>query len=257
MAGDRNIVIFGCSRGIGRALAEEYARRGARLVLLSRDQDAIAELQRAIEAQGGEAWSRNCDVSDAEDVQAAVSYARECLGGIDVAIVNAGVGGPEWMRDFRASEYRRVMETNTFGIANVLEVLIPVMRAQGGGVIAGVTSIAEVRGFPGSAAYCSSKAAASTLLESARVELRDFGIRVLTVRPGFVRTAMTAKNEFFMPFLMSPARAARIIRRGIERRRRIIAFPWPTVLLSRIVRVLPNALYDFAARRARSENMRS
>ncbi len=257
MAVDRNVVIFGCSRGIGRALAEEYSRKGARLVLLSRDVEAIRDLQREIKEGGGEAWYRRCDVTSRDDVTDAVAYARKCSGGIDVAVVNAGVGGPEWMQDFHAAEYRRIMEANAFGIANALEVLIPVFRKQGGGVFAGVTSIADVRGFPGSAAYCSSKAAASILLEAARVELRELGIRVLTVRPGFVRTAMTAENEFHMPFLMSSERAARIIRKGIARRRRIIQFPWPTVMYARIVRLLPNVLYDIAARRARPSQSQS
>ena len=251
MGADRNIVIFGCSRGIGRALAEEYARAGARLVLLSRDVGSIRDLQRDIKQKGGEAWYRRCDVTSLDDVGEAVAYARKCLGGIDVAVINAGVGGPEWMQEFRAEGYRHVMETNAFGIANALEALIPVMRRQGGGTIAGVSSIADVRGLPGSAAYCSSKAAASLLLESARVELHELAIRVLTVRPGFVRTAMTASNEFHMPFLMSPERAARIIRRGIARRRRVISFPWPTVMFARMIRLMPNVLYDIVVRRAR------
>lgn len=252
MTADRNIVIFGCSQGIGRALALEYARTGARLVLLSRDVESIRDLQRGIKQEGGEAWYRRCDVTSPDDVSDAVAYARKCLGGIDVAVVNAGLGGPEWMQEFHAEGFRRVMETNAVGIANALEALIPVMRRQEGGAIAGVSSLADVRGLPGSASYCSSKAAASILLESARVELRELGIRVLTVRPGFVRTAMTADNEFHMPFLMSPERAARIIRRGIARRRRVISFPWPTVLAASIIRMLPAAVFDIIVRRARA-----
>ncbi|MBN1449256.1 MAG: SDR family NAD(P)-dependent oxidoreductase [Bacteroidetes bacterium] len=251
MLKDRNIVLFGCSRGIGRALAREYARQGAQLVLLSRDVDAICDLSREITRTGTQSWYRRCDVSVQEDVRQAVAYACKCFGRIDVAVINAGIGSPEWMKDFRAEEFRRVLETNTFGIAHVLEELIPILRRQGYGVIAGVSSIADIRGFPGSAAYSSSKAAASRLLEAARVELHAFGIRVLTVRPGFVRTDMTAKNEFPMPFMISAERAARIIARGITRRKRIIHFPWPMVLLSRVVRLLPNAVFEAGARRTR------
>lgn len=257
MAADRTIAIFGCSRGIGRALAEEYARRGAKLVLLSRDVEAIRDMTRAFKDAGGQAWYRRCDVTVHDDVREGIAYARKCLGSVDVVVVNAGVGSPEWMKDFHAADFHRVFETNTMGIARALEECIPVFQRQGGGVFAGVTSIAEVRGFPGSASYCASKAAASRLLEAARVELYPLGIRVLTVRPGFVRTAMIQDNEFPMPFVISPQRAARIIRRGIARRRRVIQFPWPTVLLSRIIRVIPNVLYETAARRVRPAGKKS
>src|SRR5690606_12156182 len=98
------------------------------------------------------------------------------------------------------------------------------------GIIVGISSLAEVRGFPLSAAYCSSKSAVSIFLESIRIELKKYNIKVITVKPGFVKTHMTDKNEFHMPFLMEPERASEIIIKGIRKEKKIIQFPLPTVL---------------------------
>jgi NAD(P)-dependent dehydrogenase (short-subunit alcohol dehydrogenase family) len=247
----RSVLILGASRGIGAALAREFAAHGARLLLASRDMSALGHLVSDIRASGGDAHARPCDVAVNGDVRDTVAAALTQFGTLDLAIVNAGVGAPERMRDFVAEDLRRVAEVNYFGVANAIEHLLPPMRAQGGGVIAAVTSIADTRGYPGSAAYCSSKAAATRLLESARVDLRREGIRIVTIRPGFVRTDMSAKNEFPMPFMVEPGRAARIIRSRLERGRRVITFPWQHSVLARLSALLPPALFDFFLSRTR------
>jgi len=251
MKTDKNILIIGASQGIGSALAMEYALHGSRLVLASRNLTALTDLQRRIHAGTREAHVLQCDVSIPGQVRTCVGNAFEKLGRIDVAIYNAGVGAPEWMHEFTAESCSSVFAVNTFGLAEALETLLPAMRIQGKGVIAGVTSLADVRGYPGSASYCASKAAASVLLESARVEMHESGIQVITVRPGFVKTAMTAKNEFRMPFLMDAEKAARRIRKGIQRRKSVVQFPWPIALATRVIRILPNALFLAASRHAR------
>ena len=247
----KSVLITGASRGIGRALALEYSSKGASVVLLARNVDALRELTHEIKARGGTAYYQRCDVADIEQMRAAVAYAKKCLGRVDLAILNAGAGAPEWMDEFSTATLRGVYDANLFGLAHGLEFLIPLMRKQGGGVIAGVSSLADARGYPGSAAYCSSKAAASTLLESARIELHPFGIRVVNVRPGFVRTDMTAKNEFYMPFLLETERAARIIRRRIAMGCSVVQFPLPVALATRFIRLLPNWLFDRMIRSSR------
>jgi NAD(P)-dependent dehydrogenase (short-subunit alcohol dehydrogenase family) len=149
------------------------------------------------------------------------------------------------MDKFSSSDFVKSFEVNTFGIAYALEVLIPIMKKQGYGTIAGVTSLADIRGYGGSSSYSASKAAGSILLESARVELKKYNIRVITVRPGFVKTAMTDKNEFKMPLLMQPPKASRIIRKKIENGRSVVQFPWPIVLSTRIIKNIPNWIYDW------------
>lgn len=250
---DRNIVLFGASRGIGRALAEEYGASDTRLVLCSRDFDALEELCAGIATRGGTAWPLRCDVTDPDDMRRAVDSARAHLGTIDLVIFNAGIDAASWMKDVRTGDWHRIHETNVIAMVSAMERVFPVLIEQGRGVFAGVGSLADVRGFPGSGAYCASKAAVARLLESARVEMRSHGVQILTVRPGFVRTDMTAKNEFHMPFLLSPGRAARIIRRGIAKRKRVISFPLRLVLLTRLVGILPARLFDMLAARARPE----
>jgi short-subunit dehydrogenase len=161
------------------------------------------------------------------------------------------VESPEWMKHFRSEEYKKILSINAFGIAHALEFLIPIMKKQGYGTIAGVSSLADVRGYPGSSSYCSSKAAGSILLESARIELKPHNINVITVKPGFVKTAMTDKNEFYMPFLMSTEKAAKIIVRGINKRKSIVQFPFGTVMLTRLVKFVPNWIYDPVMRMGR------
>jgi len=249
----KNVIITGASQGIGKALAFEYADQISNLVLLSRNESAIESIADDITSLGGKAYFKKCDVSDIAQVIESVEYSKKVLGTIDLAILNAGTGNPEWMGQFKSDDLVKVFGTNVFGISHFLEFLIPIMKEQGHGTIAGVSSLADARGYGGSSSYCSSKAAASVLLESARVELKKYNIDVITIKPGFVRTAMTAKNEFHMPFLMDTGKAARIIRKGIEKKKSIIQFPFGTVMFSRIIKYLPNWIFDPAVRMSRKE----
>lgn len=249
----RNVLIYGASVGIGKALAFEFANAGYNLCLLSRNADAIKEHSDKINSAGGKCFYKQSDISIYEDVKGGIEFANSSLGSIDIAILNAGVGHPEWMKSFSSEGYKSIMKINAFGIAHSLEFLIPIMKKQGHGLIAGVTSMADVRGYVGSSAYTSSKAAASILLESARVELKESNITVTTIRPGFVKTAMTDKNEFKMPFLMSAEKAARIIRRGIEKKKTMIQFPFLTILGTRILKIMPNFIFDRVMRYVRPD----
>lgn len=250
---EQNVIIFGASQGIGEALAYEYALHGANLVLLSRNVEAIKRIAEEIDSKGGKAFFKKCDVSLFADVREGIEYSLSKLETIDIAIINAGISIKQWMKDFKSEEFKQVVQINTFGIAHALECLIPIMKKQGYGKIAGVTSLADVRGYPGSSGYSASKAAASRLLESARVELKKFNIRVITVKPGFVKTAMTDKNEFYMPFMIQPDKAARIIRRGIAKGKSIVQFTLGTVVLTKIAKYAPNWIYDPALRILRKE----
>lgn len=247
----KNVVLFGASQGIGKALALEFAREGSSLVLLSRNEKEIESLTAEINSKGGKCFSKKCDITLLDNVKQGFFFAGEILGSIDLVIINSGVGGPNWMQSFSSKQFKETFEVNTFGIAHVLECLIPIMKMQGHGTIAGVTSLADVRGYGGSSSYSASKAAGSILLEAARVELKKDNIRVITVRPGFVKTAMTDKNEFKMPLLMQPEKAARIIRRGIEAGRSIVQFPIPIVMATRLIKFLPNWIYDWGMNLAR------
>jgi short-subunit dehydrogenase len=130
-------------------------------------------------------------------------------------------------------------------LAYCMEILIPIMKRQGFGTIAGVSSLADARGFPGHAAYSASKSSATFILEAARSELAKFGINVITVKPGFVKSDMTADNKFFMPLLMETDDAAKIIVNGILSGKKRIGFPMPMVFLTYLVKILPSSVFEF------------
>lgn len=252
MNNNKTLVLLGASQGIGKSVAEEFAAHGYNMVLLSRNEEAIKALSETLTSKHNiKCAFKICDVSVKVQVQEGVIFSNEFLEHFDIVIINAGIGHPEWMHSFSSDGYKEIMSVNAFGIAHALEFIIPVMRKQGYGTFAGVTSLADVRGYMGSAAYASSKAAASTLLESARVELKLENIKVVTIRPGWVKTAMTSKNEFKMPFIMEPEKAARIIRKGVEKGKSVVQFPYPIVNATRIVKNLPNWIYDWAMKLAR------
>jgi short-subunit dehydrogenase len=246
-----NVILIGASQGIGRALALEFAAHRYNLALLSRNIEAIRKLSEELADKAIRCTFKQCDVTDYEQVEQGINYSKEFLGTIDIAVINSGIDRSEWMGSFSSARFKEIIQTNTFGIAHALEFLIPIMKQQGYGKIAGVSTLADVRGYMGSSAYNASKAAASLLLESARVELKKNNIRVITIRPGFVKTAMTDKNDFPMPFMISAQKAARIIRRGIEKNRSIVQFPFITANATRLIRIMPNWLYDRIMRIAR------
>lgn len=141
------------------------------------------------------------------------------------------------------------MRLNYIGTANTVAAVLPAMIARGSGHVAHVSSVAAWRGLAPSGGYSAAKAATDVLMESWSVELADYGIRVTSIHPAFIETPLTAKNNFPMPFLMTADKAARIIARGLARKRRNIDFPLPMVLLMRALHALPWWVVEPALRR--------
>ncbi len=243
----QRILITGASQGIGRALAIFYAERGGYVLLAARNEKALSELSSELQAKGHSCDYTVCDVASMDAMQAAVNFMVNKAGGIDIAILNAGVGGHHRFDVSNSESVKTIFAVNIFGLIHGFDAIVPVMMKQGYGKIAGVSSLADARGFPGSGPYCASKAAATHLLEAARLELKAYGIDVITIRPGFVRTNMTAKNTFHMPLLMDPPRSADIIARGIDKGKKRIYFPMPMAVVSGIAKALPDAIYEFIA----------
>ncbi|HKP72327.1 MAG TPA: SDR family NAD(P)-dependent oxidoreductase, partial [Pyrinomonadaceae bacterium] len=223
---DRVVLITGASSGIGEALAVEFGRRGASVGLLARREEVLREVARKVEAAGGRAFVVAADVRDADETRAAVAKVSQQFGRVDVLVANAGVGEITKARDFDIEAVTRVLSVNVLGAMNSVAAVLPEMLARGSGQIVGISSLAAYRGFPGSGAYCASKAALSTFFESLRVELRPVGVYVTTIHPGFVDTPMTRGRNQRMPYLVEPEEAARRMVRAVEARRRTYAFPW-------------------------------
>lgn len=246
------VLITGATSGIGRGLAVELGRRGTRVAVTGRREGNLLETRHEVEAAGGACLALLGSVTNMADVKRHYAAITESWGGLDWAILNAGIGGAMNAREFKAEHYHRMFETNVGGVVNWLEMVIPDMLAAGGGTIAGMASLAAFRGLPNTGAYCASKAALVTLLESTRLELRGTGVHVVTICPGFIKSELTAHNDpRDMRFVMEVEDAVRLILRGIETKRRIVHFPWQiSYLMKYVVHNMPGALYDRVAAKA-------
>ncbi len=244
----RTLLITGASSGIGKALALEYARGGAKMALCARREAELADVAREVKDLGGEALCLKLDVCDVEAVAEAVRRADRELGSLEMVVANAGRGDTKLSTRLAWSDVGPVLDVNVRGALATLVAAIPVMIAQKGGHLVGVSSLAGIRGLPTSAAYSASKAALSTFLESLRIDLAPVGIRVTDVQPGFVATPINEAADYPMPFRWPVSKAARHIATRLERGRAVVAFPWPLVMATRIARVLPAWMYDRAVR---------
>ncbi len=237
-------LVTGASTGIGRAVALELARRGCAVGLMARREELLRELADEIASFSGRACVAVADVRDPTQVEQGVRKVEDELGPIDLLFANAGVGDPISADRFDPERVRKLYEVNVLGAVYAIAAVLPGMLERGRGHLVGVSSLAGYRGFPGASTYCATKAALRIQLEGLRVELRPRGIHVTCICPGFIRTPMTAKNKFYMPFLMDPEPAARKIVDAIVRRRRVYNFPWPMAALVWVLAHLPNWLYD-------------
>ena len=242
-------MITGASSGIGRGLAVELARRGAKLGLIARRAEALAELVREIENANGKAISLPADVMDAESLSAAAIQLRSALGPIDVLIANAGVGATVDGAALKGSTVASVINVNVLGAANSVEAVVPEMVKRGTGHLVVISSLAAYRGLPKSAAYCASKAAVSAFFESLRLDLQPRGIDVTIIHPGFIKTQLTAGRHAQMPFLMELEDAVTKIIGAIEKRKKSYAFPWQLASIVRAGMIMPNFMYDWISRR--------
>ncbi|MEJ5351877.1 MAG: SDR family NAD(P)-dependent oxidoreductase [Melioribacteraceae bacterium] len=240
----KTILLTGASSGIGKALTEKLSKENCKLILCARRLDLLEKL-RDEQKHSADIFPFKCDVSNKEEVKTTYEKIKKEIGEIDLAILNAGVGYRMNLENFNSEFAEETFGVNFFGLIYWIENLIPDFLKRKKGIIAGVSSLADNRGYSKSGFYCASKAAASIFLEGLRVELKPHGIKVITIKPGFVKTPMTDKNEFEMPFLMSAEKAADIILRGIKKEKRIIQFPLPTVISSRLIGCMPSGLYEF------------
>jgi short-subunit dehydrogenase len=246
----RCVFITGASSGLGAALAAHYAREGAALGLVARRADALEALAARLPTPTA---IYPADVADRGALRAAADDFLGRHGVPDIVIANAGVSvGTLGAEGEDLPVLERVLATNVVGLAATLTLFATPMQRRASGVLAGIASIAGLRGLPGAGAYSASKAAAITWLESLRVELRGSGVSVVTICPGFIDTPMTRGNRYGMPFLLPVDEAARRIARAIDRKRSFAVVPWPMAIVGALMRHLPNGVYDaLAARRPR------
>lgn len=242
----KTIWITGASSGIGIELVEQLAQGSANIAISARSTDKL----NALTDKYPNVFAFPLDVRDENAVAQCVADIEAAHGPIDLAILNAGVSATSSTAKPEASVFRTIIETNFLGVTNGLSALMPYMSQRSSGHIAWVASLAGYNGLPGSGAYNASKAALITLAEAARPELNAKGIELSVINPGFVRTPMTDKNKFPMPFMMTPRNAAAAIIRGLAKQKYEIAFPWQLALSVKFMRLLPYPLFFLLVRKA-------
>ena len=238
----KKIFITGASSGIGESLARHYANQGAQLGLLARRADWLERVAASITPRP-EIYA--CDVRDAQGLTAAADDFMAKHGTPDIVIANAGVsrGTLTEMRE-DIPVFQQIFDTNVMGMVNTFHPFVDAMKNQHDGTLVGIASVAGFRGIPGGGAYSASKAATIRYCESLRVELRTAGVAVVTICPGYIRTPMTAVNKFKMPFLIDVDQAVIRFARAIEAKTSFTVIPWTMGIAARVLRLVPNWLYD-------------
>ncbi|MEN9844388.1 MAG: hypothetical protein RLZZ612_2217 [Pseudomonadota bacterium] len=239
------VCITGASSGIGLALAVHYAQQGWRLALLVRkENDTKAALQEAnIAPTSYQIYT--CDVADAPSVMAAGQAVIAQQGLPEVVIANAGISiGMDTSYAEDIEVMARTLTVNNVGMAATFQPFVTPMKTRGSGTLVGIASVASIRGLPGHGAYCASKAGVVAYCESLRGELRSSGVKVVTLLPGYIRTPLTQRNRYPMPFLMDAAVFARRAAQAIAAQRSYRVIPWQMGLVAKLLRLLPNAVFD-------------
>ncbi len=236
------VFVTGASSGLGAAFARHYAAQGATLGLAARRGEALQELAASLPARS---HLYPLDVTDAVALREAGADFIARAGVPDVVIANAGVSvGTLTEEADDLAAFERVLAVNLTGMANTFHPFVAAMRVARRGRLAGIASVAGIRGIPGAGAYGASKAAAISYLESLRVELRGTGVKVVTLSPGYIATPMTDVNPYPMPFMLDADEAARRMARVIEAGRSYAVVPWQMAIVAKLMRLLPDALYD-------------
>ena len=228
--------LVGASEGLGRALAERLSAAGAEVILSARNADRLAEVAAGLP---GPSQVVPADVADGASVRAAAQAA----GRIDGVVFLAGLYWPTTAQAWDAEAVETMCDVNFTGCARVIGAALPAMVAQGAGHVVITGSLSGFRGLPGAIGYGASKAGVMALAESMYADLRGSGIAVQIANPGFIRTRLTDKNDFKMPFLMNPEDAADHMFRHMQTEKFKISFPTVFSWLFRVSQFLPDWAY--------------
>lgn len=227
--------IVGASEGLGRALAQALDQQGARLIVSARSQDRLTLLARELR----DALPLALDVSDPKSVASAAQIA----GNVDGVIYCAGQYTPLKAQDWDVDAVEAMCAVNFLGAMRVLGHVVPRFAARNKGHIVLIGSLSGFRGLPGAIGYSASKAALMHLGENMYADLRKTNVQIQIVNPGFIKTRLTEKNDFNMPFIQTPEEAAQEVIKAMRSGRLTTSFPAPFSWLFRVGRYLPRALY--------------
>jgi short-subunit dehydrogenase len=245
MINPRSILITGASSGIGQALAFSYAREGRFLFLTGRHTKRLEETAAICRTKGAIANFKSIEITDTNEMYKWITEIGSTRT-IDLVIANAGISLGSATSDVveTAEQINNIFYTNFNGTLNTILPALEHMRKHGEGQIALMSSMASFRGLPGATAYCSAKAAIRVFGEGLKISAADSGIDISVICPGYVKTPMTAENDFYMPFIMTPESAANRIKKGLAQKKSRVAFPKRMYFLLWFIQLLPIALMD-------------
>lgn len=239
----KTILITGASSGIGKALSLAYAAPDITLLLTGRNQQRLEEVATACQQKGATTLTALLDITDSHSVATWI-LAMDDAHPLDLVIANAGISAGSGGEGESDEQVRRIFATNIDGVLNTIHPAIERMKPRKKGQIAIISSLAGYRGLPSSPAYSASKAAVKVYGEGLRGHLKDSGVNLSVVTPGYIRTPMTDVNDFPMPFLMEVDKAAELIKKKLKKNPARIAFPKPLYWLVWLISCLPPCLTD-------------
>jgi short-subunit dehydrogenase len=245
MASWQTVWITGGGSGIGLEVARQLAKSGTNVVISGRNPDKLQQACDEVKSGGitGSIQSLPCDVTNLDSVKAAWLVLLETQGIPDLVLLNAGDHQPVSLDNFDPAIFEHLMKVNFHGVVNCLASVIPAFCQRGHGHIGVVASVAGYQGLPTASAYGATKAALINAAEALYPELKLKGVDLSLINPGFVRTPLTDRNTFEMPFLIDPEPAAERIILGLQKKQFEIAFPTRFVILMKLLKALPYWLY--------------
>lgn len=241
--------VTGAGKGIGRQVALELAKEGWQVMVSARTEADLDSLVQLSISLSGSIKAYPVDVTNENEVKEIIHDIESKFGAIELAILNAGTYIRFGVEEFSAKSFSKQLDVNVMGTVNCFEHVLENMKNRQSGHIVVVSSLSAYRGLPLASGYGASKAALTNMCEALKPELEMLGISLSVVHPGFVRTPLTSRNEFPMPFLMEVEDAARKIINGIENDKFEITFPTPFALIMKLLRCLPYPIYFAITRR--------
>lgn len=239
----KNVLITGASSGLGRALAIELSKKSQNLFLCARNFENLQETKNLCQNSNANIYLKILDVKDEIASQNYITEIEENFA-LDLVIANAGVSGGTAHGTESFAQVKEIFDTNLYGVLNIVQPIIEKMTLRKNGQIVIISSLAGFISLPSSPAYSASKSAVRIYGEALRGNLAEFGVKVNIACPGYIKTKMTAVNNFYMPFLMDSAKASQIIINGIEKNHGRIIFPIIFYFLIRVLLSLPFSLVE-------------
>ena len=233
------IWITGASTGIGKALALKLASEGFKVAVSARSIKNLKKLKKESKSLKGLISIYPLNINLMEKVVSTFNKIEKELGDVGTVILNAAVNEPANSQNFSSKKLENIMHVNYVGTVNCLDPVIKKFTKRKNGKIAVVASLAGYIGFPYSSAYCPTKAALISLCESLRSDLEQYNVILQIINPGFVKTAMTDKNNFYMPFLISSKKSAEYIYKGLQTNHFEIFYPKIFGYILKILKLLP------------------